>query len=686
MKTFQGKINDRLLDFAKQGELVIMAGAGVSCGAPSSLPGWYSLNASIAKALCRRLDEYLEENNWLTQFIPIIEKHRDRGSFPPDYQAQVVEEICGENYFRGLQSLDVDVINSSHEAIAQLAASGSVRCIVTTNFDSLIERALEKYRVRYIVAYNEPGYARLAERLVSDETERMVPVLKIHGSVTDHLSMIDTLKQRKQGRSRQLQICLDRLHTSYWIYLGFSAEDLETDPGYLGLLNGATYGSGATYLAYPLHPVLKRGAQMLMEAYEDRGEIISAFGDEYLSSISSSGNPLQSVPAIRNKVIGLEQFEKNLERWVNSLSPASAALCVTAILEATGEAESAARILDQLVRKELFEYRETREFKMLQLHYGRLGASWGRFFGVPDLNGMSSNASVETVQSLLRLDGTEFEFAARSWLCILYLWLNKGEMATRSSIQILNNIHSNNWTDVKPSDPEELADAWIAAAQVSVLNAGPEIIRFTISTADIACNAVTVNGNVIRAARIISLKGLCLAQAGVDVDHFFSQHEAVFADAERAGDSFSLGFRSLALGRWAVGSAGLERARITGGGTIARIAQGHLQQARNHLSKSGLEAWLIYISIQEAKAFADLSLLSDAQICIDYALQTAERFPVMSSFIQEAIGQILQMQDNPDAIYSFENALDDARESGLNFRTLFLENIIENQFGERRSN
>jgi hypothetical protein len=45
-----------------------------------------------------------------------------------------------------------------------------------------------------------------------------------------------------------------------------------------------------------------------------------------------------------------------------------------------------------------------------------MGAASGRFISVPDLGGAASNASVETIQSLLRLSDSEVAFAASSRL------------------------------------------------------------------------------------------------------------------------------------------------------------------------------------------------------------------------------------------------------------------------------
>ena len=71
------------------------------------------------------------------------------------------------------------------------------------------------------------------------QNDDQLTVIKIHGCVSAHLSMIDTLKQRRCGRSEHLIRLLDDLREGHWIYLGFSAADLEGDTHYLGLIEGA---------------------------------------------------------------------------------------------------------------------------------------------------------------------------------------------------------------------------------------------------------------------------------------------------------------------------------------------------------------------------------------------------------------------------------------------------------------
>ena len=251
-------------EYARRGQLVVMAGAGVSAGWPSAVPSWYPLNAAIFGALRQRLEAGIERPGWLEQVEPSVGDARKAGRFPPDYQAQVIEDMCGRRYFQGLQALDIDVGNSAHEAIAALAAGGALRAVVTTNFDRLIERALERRGVAYAPAFDEDGYASAPEA-------GALPVIKVHGSVSSADSMIDTWRQRRRGRSKALIDRLAPLHDAFWVFAGFSAADLDDDEGYLGLVAGAARSPGALYIAFPGSPELGPGAQKLMGAYGERG-------------------------------------------------------------------------------------------------------------------------------------------------------------------------------------------------------------------------------------------------------------------------------------------------------------------------------------------------------------------------------------------------------------------------------
>jgi hypothetical protein len=635
-------MNSDLAVFAKQCELVVMAGAGLSAGNPSALPDWYATDAAIGHVLFRRVwslwfpadavDGLYPEGGPFkiddVDLAPIIDTMRTAGRFPPDYQAQVIQEMCGDRYFRALQALDVDAINAGHDGIAALAAAGALKAVVTTNFDRLIELALEKRGVKHIVAKDDKGYVEMSQRLKSRGPDPL-PVLKIHGSVTDHRSMIDTLKQRKLGRSRKLQECMDALQSSYWVYLGFSAADLETDQNYLGLVAGAARSAGATYVAYPRNAdfgkqtkmsgkdeqkeMLRKGAQLLMNAHGERGQVVEGYVAVFLENVCQALGVAGPDPIPDDVALGPVQFQSKLEEWAKTLSPASAGLCLGAVLEAVGQAEPAVRILDKLVRgDELRDRRNTADFRALQLHYGRLGAAWGRFVAVSDMGGAASKASVESTQSLTRLvtDDSELEFAANTWLACAWLWLGDGQQAFGTATSLLKGL-TEGWEGAKPLSDEEAVDAWLSAAQVYIINSHDATLNWIVGTAGAALDRGHRCGDVVRAARVTALKALALAETRESVLDTLYQHEQDFVDAKRVGDGFALGMRDLARARWHLHINHVQGLATPTSADLATSAQQSLRLLNNameYFERQAMDPWLLYARVQAVKAFADLHL------------------------------------------------------------------------------
>ena len=130
-------------------------------GWPAAVPSWNPLNESIFHALRGRLAAGMEKPGVLEPLESSVTDAREGEQFPPDYQAQLIEEMCGIRYFQGLQALDIEHGNAAHEAIAALAAGGALRAVVTTNFDRLIERSLERRGIAFTPAFDEAGFAAL---------------------------------------------------------------------------------------------------------------------------------------------------------------------------------------------------------------------------------------------------------------------------------------------------------------------------------------------------------------------------------------------------------------------------------------------------------------------------------------------------------------------------------------------
>lgn len=85
--------------------------------------------------------------------------------------------------------------NTNHIMIAKLAKTGLVRTILTTNFDPLIEKALEKEHLirdrHFKVYYDEEQFSKTHFR---NEHDKIIKIFKIHGSAEDKKSIRITLK------------------------------------------------------------------------------------------------------------------------------------------------------------------------------------------------------------------------------------------------------------------------------------------------------------------------------------------------------------------------------------------------------------------------------------------------------------------------------------------------------------
>ena len=236
-----------LAEIARSRGLVILAGAGISMPPPSLLPGWTAFNDAVLGALARRAEQVTGGALPSDGTMLGLRTLRDEvGALPIDFQAQLMEEECGPDYFRVLQTIDTEATNPCHQAIAALAATGVVRAVVTTNFDRLIERSLEALAVKFRVFAAPPDFDALAGVIAGADS---LPVIKVHGSVESPDSMVDTLRQRVLGRPESLVRALEALFARHAIlFAGFSGADLAYDREYLGLRAGAARSPGVVVL------------------------------------------------------------------------------------------------------------------------------------------------------------------------------------------------------------------------------------------------------------------------------------------------------------------------------------------------------------------------------------------------------------------------------------------------------
>lgn len=304
----------------RQAGLVVLAGAGVSMLAPSALPNWRDFNRAVIAALAERTARDTSRRT-VEQFLQVIQAGQQvERVYAPDFMAQLIEEELGADYFRVLQVLDSERCNANHLLLAALARAGHLRAVITTNFDRLIERALDALGVAHQVFASDAEFAAI-------EAATTLPVIKAHGSVERPETMVDTLAQRVRGRPQALNDAIAaRLRRHPLLVIGFSGADLDYDPGYLGLRAAAGDAHGVLMLVRegeePLAPMRR-----LLDEFGPRAATITGSLPEALQVLAAAltvpapPEPASSAAAAEPQA---ERLAQHAQAWVDSLAPMSA--------------------------------------------------------------------------------------------------------------------------------------------------------------------------------------------------------------------------------------------------------------------------------------------------------------------------------------------------------------------------
>ncbi|MFH1441374.1 MAG: tetratricopeptide repeat protein [Candidatus Omnitrophota bacterium] len=160
----------------RQKKIVVFYGAGISKN--SGLPLANELAQLILKKLCINdtdKDEILNSALPFEAFIEIISRNTDVSSI--------------------LEVFEKGEPNINHAFIAKMAKNRFIRIIVTTNFDLLIEKALEKEGLKrdkdFTVYYNENQFSKID---LADTKNKSIIILKIHGSIENKESIRVTME------------------------------------------------------------------------------------------------------------------------------------------------------------------------------------------------------------------------------------------------------------------------------------------------------------------------------------------------------------------------------------------------------------------------------------------------------------------------------------------------------------
>ena len=311
---------------------------------PSSLPSWWELNSILVEE-AKRLT--LDACSGLP--AEAIERIRalSLSSFPVESLSDLlVNGFAGETWFSVLEILDGTVTNANHRALARLAARSVVQVLVTTNFDTLIERAFREEGLRLAVLSSDADLAH------PPQLQASATLLKIHGTVTESATLVDTVTQKLRGLPLSIRHTLDAVfHDQHVLVVGYSGADLSFGDDYLALSGVSPHTPGITWLVPPqyrdsvparVREAVERAGAGGCIVYDTLPEFWERLGVDVPASPAGSDAIAADTAAARVRS-SIEAFYQQLH-----VGPLNAACFVLSLLGRIGDRVTAAHLTDAL--------------------------------------------------------------------------------------------------------------------------------------------------------------------------------------------------------------------------------------------------------------------------------------------------------------------------------------------------
>lgn len=331
-----------LNDMIKNGKIVVVAGAGISKSPPSNLPSWWDFNKILIDTIGEVGSKYLNLTENALDADKIIENLT-----VVNVSQLFVNHLAGKTYFSLLSLLDGVSPNENHYMLAELAKSNTISAIVTTNFDTLIERAFEEKNIPHCV-YSAPDDFEHSDL-------NSFPIYKIHGSADNPLYAIDTVMQKLSGLSvGKKTVMRDLFSNNHVLFMGFSGEDFLIDSDYIPI---SSCKKGITWIAHPGSKFNKQTISIIEAMNIDvQTKDLRTFYSECGWGIPIVEGFSKHTPSQFESRAKLEIEQLLYQPFINPLN--CAGMCVQ-LLDYVGSPERADRIAELLQRKieqKEFEY------------------------------------------------------------------------------------------------------------------------------------------------------------------------------------------------------------------------------------------------------------------------------------------------------------------------------------------
>lgn len=300
---------ENIIKLIKSQSSVLFVGAGISMSPPAGLPDWLKLRDFTLEALSEKDETISKYISKLTskEMLSIPGK---KGMTPEVVASVVTKHTIG--YFNSLKAFENGHPNENHHLIALLAQKGYIKNIITTNFDTYIEKAFEYYNVEYRCFRSDMEFRKF-EYLANPEKPQ---ILKIHGCISVPHTITATVEKEAQGLSFYQSLAVQQLIQNHQIlFWGYSGWDLKIDLNYLGMVSHKETAPGFVWSFYknaeytePINPYVEN----LSSLYKERavvGHMIIPVAIKSLDDIN-----LTSIPKIK-LLNGAEQ-----KAWQNKIN------------------------------------------------------------------------------------------------------------------------------------------------------------------------------------------------------------------------------------------------------------------------------------------------------------------------------------------------------------------------------
>jgi len=223
---------------AREGRLIIFAGAGISSAGVNRSPSWWQIYSAAAAALGKRFCEEFPD------LAPLVDVSEALRPWSTQALADLIQlTFAGQDFLKNLRVVDVADPNDNHLSIAALAKAGHLRAVLTTNFDTLLERSAAVRDMAFTVL--TPGGCQPFPDAGG------VPLFKLHGTTVDPMRMIET----STHKNRDMDLALPKawrpcLEGAELLVVGYSGADLAF--GAVGAFF-ADFLSGGARRVYWLH-------------------------------------------------------------------------------------------------------------------------------------------------------------------------------------------------------------------------------------------------------------------------------------------------------------------------------------------------------------------------------------------------------------------------------------------------